>query len=1414
MQTHHLRPFRRSLPQSIRFVTLLLVLTPLVAFGWMSVPSFAQDQWLAGAAKEDITPTEPVRLSGYAVRAQSTSKIADPLSVRVLYLEHANSKPLMLVSLDAIGIAPSMTEQLARYAEREFKIARAELALCTTHSHSAPHLDGALTNLYSIPQTPDEIEATRRYTAFVIDRTMAAMKKAWQQKSPAKVTHAEDQAGFAKNRRKVTNAQYSGFTDASDGPVDQKVRILKVTHKDGKPIAAAFQYACHCTTISPDLNQISADWAGLAATQIESDWSGAIALPIIGTGADANPNPRGSYENAQAHGKELAIAVLRGLNGDQKQVPAPTTVAFAYTGLEFERPDRNKLQQMLESKTYQERNFAKSMLDILKVKDRIPESYPAPAHLWAFGNELAWVFLGGEVVVDYQMRLERELNQFANVWVAAYTDDVFAYVASERVRSEGGYEVDGSMLYYNQPGRWVSGTEDKWVRAVLDLQRQKRAPDQPLNAEDAYRSVKVPPGWAVDQLAAEPMIEDPVNISFGADGRVWIVEMGDYPSGGERRGRVKWLRDTDGDGKLDESHIFLDNLDFPAGVQAWRDGAIVACAPDVFFARDTDGDGKADERTTILSGFPETNPQHRVYGFTYGLDHRLYFGAGDGAREVLLHKLDGTTEKVSVQGVDLALDPDRRILTQESGETQFIRSQDAWGNWFGNDNSHPIYHFTIDRFWKEGNIPLPRSLYQYVTNPPSTPQVFPLSQPLDRFNDPYTANRFTSACSTIFNSSPGSGVAMQGAAIVCESVHNLVARFQIKPDGASFKASRFSEDAQSEWIRSDDPWFRPVRVANAPDGTIWVVDMYRRVIEHPTWIPEEWLARLDVRAGQDKGRLYRVYRDDYKPTPLPDRDWSKEPTADLIAMLGDENQAKAELAQQQMLWYASNRSDLVESLKKGLTSPAASKAKLRMFNMLHYLGALDGQDWMRVLADPELGLVDYALRTLAREKLTSPEIAISLKSLVDRRDLLDSAASTKHLFLASLHGEGLEPAQQAELLAKHSSLAGWDSLALFVPSSRVDSLTKALLDRSDVTLTKLVDRLMPRISSAMQSELMIALRDHKGARPAWHYVIAQRNLLAKRNQPSAPAASPSDPMFVTNLVADAKSALSAPGVERNTRLAALDFYWNSLTEEQRKEKESLLLIASTQTDVQVGDEILKLLLEEGESYWSSMIQQTTSLPDWNKRIAAIFLARPKSAVWWLDRAIAKELSIEDVLPSQIERLREQPDPEIKKRVLTLFGADERANRQEVIAGINSKWPKDADRDAGKALFIQHCAACHAEREIAGEKIPAIGPPLTGLNHWTNDAWVTAIIDPSRSVDTKFKRVSYRTEDDEIISGLTVRETDEALEIVGTDGRIQSLQKSRIAEQKESSLSLMPDGFEKSLDAQQIANLIKYLRSSE
>jgi hypothetical protein len=587
-------------------VTMLSLTNPTIAF--------AADAWRIGVAKTDITPAEPVRLSGYASRTEPAQEVEDRLFARALVLapvRDSASEPLVIVSVDAIGISAVMTEEILERVTPLLMIPRSRIVICTTHSHTAPHLDGVIPNLFAAPLDGTHLESTKKYSRQLLDSIVDTVQRAAGNLRDGTVEYGLGRAEFAINRRMLKNKEWIAIGTVDDGPVDRNVRVIKASDASGKPIAVAYQYGCHCTSISPDANKISADWAGISATKIESELPGCVALPIIGCGADANPNPRGSIENARAHGDELATSVLAVVAKPLKALPFPTQAAFTLVALASERPTKARLEEMQNSASGHERNFANTWLELLQRKDRIPETYPAPVHYWSFGNELAWVFMGGEVVVDYQIRLERELSQFANVWVAGYVDDVFAYVASERVRGEGGYEVDGSMLYYGQPGRWESLTEEKIVDRVLQMTRQKQLADMPRSPEDSLATIEVPNGWTIELVACEPLITDPVGIAFGADGKVWVVEMGDYPLGGGNTGCVKTLQDTDGDGRMDASTMFLDGLHYPAGVYAWGDGVVIACAPEIFFARDTDGDGKCDERITLLTGFPEGNPQHR-----------------------------------------------------------------------------------------------------------------------------------------------------------------------------------------------------------------------------------------------------------------------------------------------------------------------------------------------------------------------------------------------------------------------------------------------------------------------------------------------------------------------------------------------------------------------------------------------------------------------------------------------------------------------------------------------------------------------------------------------------------------------------------------------------------------------------------
>src|SRR5260370_19238877 len=249
-------------------------------------------------------------------------------------------------------------------------------------------------------------------------------------------------------------------------------------------------------------------------------------------------------------------------------------------------------------------------------------------------------------------------------------------------------------------------------------------------------------------MAAEPLVQDPIAFAWGPDGKLWVVEMGDYPLGvdgkGKPGGKVKFLEDTKGTGKYDKATVFLDNLPFPTGVLPWGKGSLVTCAPDIFYAEDTGGTGKADKKVVLYTGFALGNPQHRVNSLVWGLDGWIYCANGDSGGKVKSLK---TGKAVDIRGRDFRIKPNTGEIEPESGQTQYGRSRDDWGNWFGNNNSNPMYLFALEDQYIRRNphvaAPDPRVP---VSVTPGVAPVYPVSRTLPRFNDFNTANHFTSAC--------------------------------------------------------------------------------------------------------------------------------------------------------------------------------------------------------------------------------------------------------------------------------------------------------------------------------------------------------------------------------------------------------------------------------------------------------------------------------------------------------------------------------------------------------------------------------------------------------------------------------------------------------------------------------------------
>jgi putative membrane-bound dehydrogenase-like protein len=318
--------------------------------------------------------------------------------------------------------------------------------------------------------------------------------------------------------------------------------------------------------------------------------------------------------------------------------------------------------------------------------------------------------------------------------------------------------------------------------------------------EMSLRSIHVKPGFSVELVAAEPLVMDPVAFEWGADGKLWVAEMADYPVGNDNGGRVRFLKDTDGDGKYDKSTLFLDGFNFPNGVMPWKKGVLITAAPEILYAEDTNSDGTADLKKVLFTGFGQGNQQHRVNGLAYGLDNWVYCANGDSNGRI---KSSKTEKVIYISGRDFRINPETGELDPQSGRTQFGRNRDNWGNWFGSNNSNPHYHFVLTDHYLRRNphITFPNPM-NHVSVTPGAAVCYPISKSLARFNDYNKLNRFTSACSTIIFRDNLFRKEFAGNSFVSEPVHNLVHREVVSLKGVTFTSRRADDEQTSEFLAS------------------------------------------------------------------------------------------------------------------------------------------------------------------------------------------------------------------------------------------------------------------------------------------------------------------------------------------------------------------------------------------------------------------------------------------------------------------------------------------------------------------------------------------------------------------------------------------------------------------------------------
>jgi putative heme-binding domain-containing protein len=583
--------------------------------------------------------------------------------------------------------------------------------------------------------------------------------------------------------------------------------------------------------------------------------------------------------------------------------------------------------------------------------------------------------------------------------------------------------------------------------------------------------------------------------------------------------------------------------------------------------------------------------------------------------------------------------------------------------------------------------------------------------------------------------------------------------------------------------------------------------MYRRVIEHPTWIPEEWLARLDVRAGQDQGRIYRVYQEGYKPTNK--LSMANASIDALVRMLGDESAAIADLAQQQLIWNHASNQKLTELLQTELRQSDSPRTRVRAIAILLYLNKMSSSDWRTAMEDKDARVLKFALHGMSRiDSLPSDTSTLIRLALNSSHAKTDPSVAMELVFMGGNYAPDAVNSV-VQLLKTHHRVRGMDTLVDFVANEKVDNLVDALLFESDDSTNIYLERLIPRVSAQGQSRIVKSIEQSTGERPAWHYRFARQ--LSKQTKTTTTIST----SVLDSLHQQAKATLvreDSPAVSKN---AALEFCLSKMSDASTEEMESLLNLAQRVVDKDFSGGILDGVYRLGSGTYSRLLKFCMDASPANKsKIVSLMVSQPKSAKLLLEAMVTNQLDLKSVQPSQIEYLRSQKDSELKKLVITLFGKDDATNRSELLAVYASQWPKDSSIENGRKMFEQQCVVCHRERDVQGEKQPSVGPALEALNHWTNEAWLVAILDPSRSVDTKYQRVLLRTTSDEVVSGLVLRDVNGTLEVMTTDGRVQQIDRSTIEEEKTSTLSLMPDGFEKVLTPQHVSDIVRFLRSQK
>lgn len=966
--------------------------------------------------------------------------------------------------------------------------------------------------------------------------------------------------------------------------------------------------------------------------------------------------------------------------------------------------------------------------------------------------------------------------------------------------------------------------QSHFQRVGTDDPNQRDHP-QPTRPEDSVNQIHVPPGYEVELVAAEPLVKDPVAIDWGHDGKLWVVEMADYPLGidgnGKPGGRIRYVEDTDHDGHYETSTLFADGLSFPTGVLVWGRGVLVTAAPEILYFEDTTGDGIADLRKPLFTGFLEGNQQLRVNGLRLGLDGWVYCASGShhsGYGKASQIKSELTGRRVAIGSRDFRIRPDTGQIQPLSGPSQFGRNRDDWGNWFGVQNSRPLWHYVLaDQDIKRNpHFAPPDPKHQVIT--PVNPKVYPAAKLQKRFHSFEQAGRFTSACSAMIYRDEllFSRANDEQHAFTCEPFHNLVQHNIITDQGVSFGFHRDPAETEFDFFASRDRWCRPVMVRTGPEGALWVVDMYRYMIEHPEWLPENGKQELRpyFRLGEDQGRIYRVVPAGSNPR-LPNDRWLDLSTTECVAQLESQNGWQRDAAQRRIVRSADPAAQPL--LNQMLLDSRNPRARLHALCTLAELDALTTEALETACRDESAGVRRCAVR-LCEGCNGNLQTLVQLVDDPDDKVRLQLAVTLGSLTLGSLTQESSDDSPAVAALA---SLAIRSADEPYIIANVISSLHRR-------NITGVISEYCHQLGSietvssdqrALQSLLFqqaAAIADVKAfgeileliCKPAGQAVVPwQQTSLAQfldgleAREFSLSQLSTAHNEWIDRAIDDARRSnpsesamalmLRQPQHYESDLQRIVDLLGPQFAIEIQLAAVNRL---SEMPDPQVATKLL--------ARWSSFSPQLRSL------LLNLFASRSEWSRILVAAVQQGTVTTAEFNPAMQQRYLATSDTSLQADWRQQFANLASTDRKAVIAEYQSALKLEGDAKRGETLFTKSCATCHKMGSVGQD----IGPNLASITDKRPEALLSAILDPSVAVEARYLQYKVLTNQGRVLNGLLATETASSITLIDAQGKQETILRQQIDRLRASDKSLMPEGLEKDLHPQDIADLIAYLRT--